>query len=133
MQLLGYNPNTGEILGIYCLPEESAEYMQEHDSIFFLEAEGRDDTHYMDIAQTPHKIMLRPSQEITQSTKQIFADGNDALILSNLPMPCRVIIGNNSYTVQDGCLEWSTRVKGTFTIRVIAFPYRDWKGEITAT
>ena len=115
------------------MPEEIAQYMMRELGICLLEGNGDDTTHYVDIFQTPHKLMEKPIQKITQSATQISADGNDALILSNLPIPCRVIIGNHTYTIQDGLLEWSTLSKGTFSITVIAFPYRDWKGEIIAT
>ena len=38
-----------------------------------------------------------------------------------------------NYAVDDGIFEWGTLDKGTYSILVKAFPYRDWEGTVNAT
>ena len=101
--------------------------------ICLIEGEGEASTHYVDITQTPHKIVPRTPQRTAQSTLQIAADGNDSLILSDLPIPCSVRIGEATYEVDDGVLEWSTVLVGKYPITINSFPHLDWKAEVIAT
>lgn len=128
-----YNPKTGIILCTRTISQEMADCMKNDFNACLLEGEGDNSTHYVDITKTPHEITLKHAQKTTQSSTQISADGEDTLILDNLPVPCNVSIGNETYTVNDGCLEWSTLLRGIYPICVSAFPYIDWKGEVKAT
>ena len=128
-----YNPETGEILCTRTMSEETADYMRRELNICLIEGEGDNSTHYVDITQTPPKIVPRTPQSTAQSTSQIAADGNDTLILSDLPLPCSVRIGESTYDVDDGVLEWSTVLAGRYPITVSSFPHVDWKGEVIAT
>jgi hypothetical protein len=42
-----------------------------------------------------------------------------------------VTVGSAAYDVPDGVLEWSSPMPATYVIRAEAFPYREWKGEVT--
>lgn len=133
MRYIQYDPNTGEIVCFYNMPQDSASYMAEQLGFCLMETENADVNCYVDITKTPPEIALKHAQKTTQSASQIYADGEDTLILDNLPVPCKVSIGNKIYTVNDGSLEWSTLLQGTYPIRVNAATYVDWKGEVKAT
>lgn len=128
-----YNPQTGVILCTRIMSQELADCMKRDFNACLLEGEGDNSTHYVDITKTPPEITRKHAQKTTQSALQISADGEDTLILDNLPVPCNVSIGNETYTVNDGCLEWSTLLQGIYSIWVSAVHYVDWKGQVKAT
>ena len=128
-----YDPQTGAIFCTRMMTQEVADCMKRDFNVCLLEGAGDNSTHYVDITKTPHEIALKHAQKTTQSAMQIVADGEDTLILDNLPVPCKVSIGNETYAVNDGSLEWSTLLQGTYPIRVTAVYYVDWKGEVKAT
>ena len=115
------------------MSEETADYMRRELGICLIEGKGDNSTHYVDITHTPHKIVERIPQTTKQNKSQIRADGNDILILSDLPVPCSVRIGETTYEVDDGVLEWSTVLVGEYPITINSFPYLDWEAEVIAT
>ena len=52
--------------------------------------------------------------------------------LINLPIPAWVTIGEDRYEVTDGTAELSFPIPGKYGVKVEAYPYKDWYGEITA-
>lgn len=76
------------------------------------------DTHYVQNDQpTP-----RPTQATTLN----------GLTLENLPVPAQVTIDGVEYTTDAAEVELDFPLPGTYQIRVSAFPYLDWTGEVTA-
>lgn len=95
----------------------------------FVLGEHDHDTQYVDI--DTKQIKQRPEMHILQNTKTIKANTDQMLSLSGLPLNCYVNIGAHRYFVDDGILEWSTPMTGTFPIVVECFPFVDWFSEVT--
>lgn len=66
-------------------------------------------------------ITLRPAMAVV-------ATGN---VLTGLPAHCIVECNRAAYNVDDGIFEYETPLNGRYHVRVTAFPYLDWEGEIT--
>ena len=131
MLFQSYDPKTGRIL--YSgenIPSIIDLLVERGESI--VPGEGNDSAHYVDIRQSPPVICPRPHQETRCDRTELVADGKDTLVLSGLPLPCAVQIGERRYEVEDGELEWSTLMPGTYYIHVEAFPYLDWDAEVSA-
>ena len=126
-----YDPVTGRIKYSAEVEPDIAEYMRDNGEAL-VEGDGGDITHYVDISVTPLKIMLRPTQETRQDKTHITPDGEDVVTLSGLPVPCCVMVDENEYEVNDGLFEWGTRRAGEYALRVVAFPFLDWEGAVTA-
>jgi hypothetical protein len=62
----------------------------------------------------------RPDQNIT------YENG----VLSNLPVPCKIVINNIEYDCSDDVVELEFDYVGTHSIKVTAFPYLDWVTEV---
>ena len=123
-----YSPDTGMILGTRTGQKTSIEC----DELPYIEGVHEAAECYVDTKGLTPTIRPRPKQETQQDKASISADGQDALVLSGLPVPCMVLVGENRYEVEDGELEWSTLMPGTYYIHVEAFPYLDWDAEVTA-
>lgn len=123
-----YAPNTGAILGIRTGQKASIEC----EELPYIEGAYGAAEYYVGRDGSLPTMRLRPKQETRQGKGSISADGKDALVLFGLPAPCSVWVGEHRYEVEDGELEWSTLMPGTYHIRVEAFPYLDWGSEVTA-
>jgi hypothetical protein len=131
MQYQSYEPQTGRIFRTLLIEPHMVElYEAEGETLF--QGEGTGGIDYIDLTQSPPVITPRPAMQVTQNTTAITADGSDAMTLSGLPEPCTVTIGDTVYNVSDGALEWATLMPATYQIRVEAFPYLGWEGEVTA-
>lgn len=126
-----YEPESGRILATVTVEPEVAEYMMKRgDSM--IEGEGNDLENFVDLAASPRAVKKRPVQNTRQSVKNIAADGSELMTLSALPVPCRVEVDGEGYEVKDGIFEWGTRLPGVYVFRVVAFPFLDWEGTVTA-
>ena len=127
-----FNPDTGEILATLIIPEASAEYAIKHGQHLILDEyqNAEYQTHYVDVQE--HKIKLRPPQNTVQNKNEIIADGEDFILLSNLPKPCKVYFNEHVYDVDDGGLQWSTFTPMIYKISVKAFPFLDFEGSVNA-
>ena len=67
-----------------------------------------------------------------QNKTEIKADGTELVKFSKLPKPCKVQVNGEDYQVKDGVFEWGTRLPGVYVVRVVAFPFLDWEGTVTA-
>lgn len=126
-----YEIGTGRILSSITVSEEVAEYMRERGETL-VEGSGNDQEHFVDVRISPPEIKERPMQRTRQDKASIRADGRDFMTLSDLPRPCVVKVGAERYEVPDGILEWGTRRAGEYPLRVVAFPWLDWGGMVTA-
>lgn len=123
-----YAPETGMILGTRTGQRASIEC----DELPYVEGAYNAAECYVDMGGLSPAIRPRPQQETQQDKTSVVADVQDALVLSRLPVPCTVRIGGHEYEVDDGELEWSTLLPGTYPVRVEAFPYLDWESEVIA-
>ena len=106
------------------------------DGFPFVKGKYDQNEYYIDFSSgtpTPYK---RPIMAIMQDKITITADGNDTMILSGLPMLCKVKVENGIYNaiyqVVDEVLEWATLMPATYKITVLSFPYQDWESEVVA-
>lgn len=90
------------------------------------------DAYFVNIKAVPPKAQKRPKMKISQSATRIKADGVEVVKLSKLPKPCAVLVNGFEYEVKDGVFEWGTRLPGVYIVRVVAFPFLDWEGTVTA-
>jgi hypothetical protein len=66
-----------------------------------------------------------PTERPTQSTT---LDGRS---LTGLPVPALLHIDGETYTVDNGEAELEFPLPGTYRLRVEAWPFKDWEGEVT--
>ena len=66
-----------------------------------------------------------PTERPTQSTTL-----NDCTLIG-LPVPATLHIDGETYTVDDGEAELDFILPGTYRLRVEAWPFKDWEGEVT--
>ena len=128
MEYTKYDPKTGMIAWVISADEDM---LTEED---FPNITGAYDssTHFVDVEAAPPTIKERPPMKIRQNKTEIKADGADLVKFSKLPKPCKVQVNNEDYQVDDGVFEWGTRLPGVYVVRVVAFPFFDWEGTVTA-
>ena len=68
------------------------------------------------------QIVARPIQSTTM----------EGLTLTSLPIPATLHINGETYEVDDGTAELDFMLPGPYRLRVEAWPYQDWEGEVTA-
>lgn len=123
-----YVPETGALLGV----RTGQRYAIERDQFPHVLGIYDFKTHYVDTCRVRPQVTRRPPQTVKLNKGKFVADGKDTLVLSGLPVPCAVQVGEHRYEVEDGELEWSTLMPGVYRIRVEEFPYLDWESEVTA-
>lgn len=128
MEYTKYNPDNGCIDWVIV----SDESMLTDDD--FPNIAGAYDSNYffIDITNSRPIAKSRPMQSTRQDKKTITPNGEDVVTLSGLPVPCCVMVDENEYKVDDGLFEWGTRRAGEYALRVVAFPFLDWEGAVTA-
>ena len=128
MEYTKYDAKTGMITWVISADEEM---LTEND---FPNIPGAYDasTHFVDIGTDPPEIKERPPMKTKQNKTEIKADGAELVKFSKLPKPCKVQVNNEEYQVEDGVFEWGTRLPGMYVVRVVAFPFLDWEGTVTA-
>lgn len=81
-------------------------------------------------------ITQRPDQQTTFDKTFIVANGTDIAVITGLPDPCDVEISGpvefETTPVTGGSLSFSSDVPGIYTIRITAFPFRDFEVTIHA-
>lgn len=69
----------------------------------------------------------------TSNKTQITADGQDELVISNLPTPCVVFwVGVEEYEITDGAFEFSTDTPGDYRFQVRSVEYLDTEFDVEA-
>ena len=128
MEYTKYNAKTGMITWVISADEGM---LTEND---FPNIPGAYDssTHFVDVEAAPPTIKERPPMKIRQNKTEIKADGADLVKFSKLPKPCKVQVNGEEYQVEDGVFEWGTRLPDVYVVRVVAFPFLDWEGTVTA-
>lgn len=98
----------------------------------YIEGRYPPDVFFIDLSGERPTPKERPKMQVLQDKARIASDGRDFVTLSNLPRPCAVHVGAERYEVPDGVLEWGTRRAGEYPLCVVAFPWLDWEGTVTA-
>jgi hypothetical protein len=114
-----YNSTTGQIGGVHggypdaesVLPQI---FMPGMDSIVAGEYDNR--THYI--------LNGEPTERPTQSTTL------DGRTLTGLPIPATLHINDETYEVDDGTAELDFILPGTYRLKVVAWPFKDWEEEL---
>ena len=128
-----YAPDTGKILSVLYIPDATAEAAIKELEAHLIKSETDVSmTHYVDVSVTPPVLKPRPSQSTIQDKKEIIANGQDELMLSNLPVPCEVSFNQFAYQVDDGELTWTTLMPAIYQIKVEAFPFLDFESVVKA-
>lgn len=76
-----------------------------------------------------HTKQVNPSM---LSALTLSADSVDSIIISDIPNPSIITVDQDSYTVTDGEFEFSTPLKGVYSITIESFPYLPKEYEVTA-
>jgi hypothetical protein len=119
-----YDAASGRIIGLHGGPVEALRI----DVKYSVPGSYDRNTHYIDLSGPTPEPRARPAMPVTQDKASIGV--NEPMTLAELPVPCRVTIGPATYDVPDGTLEWSSPMPATYKIKVEAFPYLDWEGEV---
>jgi hypothetical protein len=78
------------------------------------------------------QLTPRPINTISIDKTTMTADGVDVATISNLPNPSRVKVNNQIITIEDGLLELTFDLPGTYKVQVDPFPTQFWEVEIVA-
>jgi hypothetical protein len=114
--LIEYELNTGAISIAYSFPEGEDGPVRRQ-GYGYIEGLGHADKFYvLDGVLT---------ERLTQSTTL------DGRTLTGLPVPALLHIDGETYTVDDGEAELDFILPGTYRLRVEAWPFKDWEGEVT--
>jgi hypothetical protein len=115
-----YNSTTGQMGGVHSGYQDAESVLSQ---IFMtgmdaaVEGEYDNRTHYI--------LNGEPTERPTQSTT---LDGRS---LTGLPVPATLHIDGETYTVDNGEAELEFPLPGTYRLRVEAWPFKDWEGEVT--
>ena len=76
---------------------------------------------------------LRPDMEPAISKTEVLADGDDEVLITNLPIPATVNVKGQIVEVDDGELVLTFETPGKYRLTVEAFPHKPWEVTIHAT
>jgi hypothetical protein len=110
-----YDKSTGVLGEAWFYPSEESKD---------LNVQGRD---YVDgkwDSRTHYILNGEVTERPTQSTTL------DGRTLTGLPIPATLHIDGETYEVDDGEAELDFILPGTYRLRVVAWPYRDWEEEL---
>ena len=77
--------------------------------------------YYVDITADPPAAVERPTQGTILSGST----------LTGLPIPATLYVNGEAHVVDDGEAELDILLPGTYRLRVEAWPYKEWEGEVT--
>jgi hypothetical protein len=86
------------------------------------------ETHYFQ----SNEPIKRPDNTSTISENTVIANDFDIIQLSNIPVPSKIYINNDSYDVIEEIVELTFGTPGTYKLRIEAFPYLPWEETINA-
>ena len=135
-----YDSTTGEIRSyMSCDPSEIAASTPSGCSYLALTSLP-DGEWYIDLTSTP-TITAKPAFTGSWSSTSITADGVSSASISSLPNPTTIqfdsfpgaIDAIPNHIETSGTFSFTTTYPGSYTVRVMAFPYTDFITTITAT
>ncbi|HEV7284126.1 MAG TPA: hypothetical protein VGN75_04645 [Kaistia sp.] len=77
--------------------------------------------------------VARPVAPIAINRTEIPADKRSKVKITGLPVPCVVHIDGEPVSVEDGLLDLTAEMPGTYWVVFDQFPYMPWSAEIAAT
>lgn len=91
----------------------------------FIEGDKTAATHYINEQGSPQ---IKGFHSASFSDLVVDADGESEIVLSTLPIPCKLIINGDIVIVDDGSLEFSSSVQGPFRVSCDHphYYYKDW-------
>ncbi len=94
---------------------------------------GKAETHYVDTSTTPPTLKTKLPFPGTQNKSQILADGIDEWIVTGLPVGSLVTWPDGVIsTIDDGSLEFTVDLPGTYTFKIDPFPYLEEEVSVEA-
>ena len=127
-----YDSNTGRILGACTMP--AGELAPTFGDIAYYGGLADQATEYIDtVTELP---IARPAWPSPPDKTTVAADGAELVTFSNVPAGTRVHIkgpANDDFTVDDGTVELTFDLEGSYDIWMISHPYLDYRGTIDAT
>jgi len=114
--LTEYETETGQIFMAYSFPSGEDGIIR-REGFSYVSGFYTNTDHYM--------LNGEPTERPTQSTT---LDGRS---LTGLPVPALLHIDGETYTVDNGEAELEFPLPGTYRLRVEAWPFKDWEGEVT--
>lgn len=120
MQVTEYTAD-GQCGMIWSFPDEAALELNRREDRGYLDGAWPGMTYYVDLSGLDPVAVARPEQAVTLTGQT----------LSNLSNPCTLYIDGTAYPVNDTLVELDFTLPGTYRLRVEAFPYLDWLGEVT--
>ena len=127
-----YDPETGKIIYTIRMEPDGVEEITKKFGEHLAERNGNGVTHYVDVRASPPVLREKQPQQTRLDKGELKANGEDFITLSDLPIPCKVRIGEDLYQVNDGILEWGTLRRGDYHITVEAVPFLVWDAEVCA-
>lgn len=124
-----YNIKTGQFYCIVQCPDELV-LAQVPDGLGYVEGDFSGETHWFDL--NLKSGVERPSMPCSVGIPAVVANGLDVATITNLPTPCIITVGGQSFEVDDGTVELTFDEPGVHTITLSAWPYVDHTVEITA-
>lgn len=118
MNYIVYDTNSGRILRSVTCPPDMIQLQYDASESAHIEHTMVDDTQYYVVAG---QVVQRP-----EFTEQI-----SGTVISNLPVPTTVVINEEEFLVDDGSAELSFEHPGSYTVRLVSFPYIDKTVEVT--
>jgi hypothetical protein len=79
------------------------------------------------------ELVERPLMEAALDRASIVGNGTDMATLAGLPIPCTVSINGEASTVEDGILEFTSAMAGTYDLVAEAWPCLPWRATIIVT
>jgi len=110
-----YDLSTGEFGMTMIADGENACELNQRDGMGWVEGVWKSDTHYVVNGQPT----ARPASPVTI----------DGMTLMNIPAGSTVLLDGQSYPAE-GDVELEFPLPGTYQLRVIAWPHKDWEGEV---
>jgi hypothetical protein len=114
--LTEYETETGQIFMAYSFPSGEDGIIR-REGFSYVSGFYTNTDHYM--------LNGQPTERPTQSTTR------NGCTLIGLPVPATLHIDGETYTVDNGEAELEFPLPGTYRLRVEAWPFKDWEGEVT--
>lgn len=83
--------------------------------------------------QSKWEVVKRPKLRLRPDKVSIEANGQDAVTITGLPQPCKVIVDDELiYDIEDGTAEITCDIPGQYIVVVDCWPYMPWQTAIRA-
>ena len=129
MNFVIYNQD-GQILRTGSCPQSMFALQMIDADDFILEGSANDVTQYIDMVT--HTVTDKPDITATLNKVELLADGEDSIIINDLPIPCTVTLDAVDYEVLDSSFEFTVDLPGEYQIAITALNHIDYSNTVTA-